>query len=114
MAKIIRLTESDLTRIVKRVIMEQQTRIDPPIQLNTKTKKGGITELIILSSWEPHPAGAVFYGYPYGSKTEVKIGFDCNKTPQTGEITVDERGVNEMQLTDTPLNDYAFVFLQGH
>lgn len=54
MKKIIRLTESDLTRIVKRVIMEQETpecqETDTNIFMDTLTKNGNNKQMSIQNT----------------------------------------------------------------
>ena len=45
MKKIVRLTESELTRIVKRVIKEQQTQVAPTNNLKNVFKKNRIINI---------------------------------------------------------------------
>jgi hypothetical protein len=54
MKRIIRLTESDLARIVKRVIMEQTTSLDDQTITKLSIKSGSIGSSVTLSNGETY------------------------------------------------------------
>lgn len=65
MKKIIRLTESDLNRIVRKVLNEQnEKKINPPLQIKVRRY---VKELMMdYRSVEMEPTGCIFNGYLRG------------------------------------------------
>jgi len=97
MKRVVRLTESDLARIVKRVISEQSNAVNIPMVWELSKKLG-------LKYSKPMGPDQVFFHY--GNKASLskqKIWMDItNNKPMT--ITVqDERGVKEFPAS-TPID----------
>lgn len=98
MKKIIRLTESDLTRIVRRVIQEQSNEVNIPLVWELAKNLG------MFYSLPMGPEQIFFhYGKNNAAKSIQKIWMDTvNQKPMT--ITIqDERGVKEFPAS-TPVN----------
>ena len=95
MKKVIRLTESDLARIIKRVISEQSDVVNIPMVWELSKKLG-------LKYSNPMGPDQVFFHYgnnPSMSKQQIWMDINNNK-PIT--ITVqDERGVKEFPASTT-------------
>ena len=97
MKKIVRLTESDLVRIIKRVISEQSNDVNIPMVWELSKKLG-------LKYSTPNGPDQVFFHYgnnPSWSKQQIWVDITNNK-PMT--ITIqDERGVKEFPAS-TPID----------
>jgi hypothetical protein len=87
MARVIKLTESDLQRIVERVLNEQsqkETPIEPPMQVAVEMR--GRRFMTDVTSYIKEAEGCIFLGNRRGEeKTEVSF-FECkNKILYVGD-----------------------------
>ena len=86
MKRIIRLTESDLTRIVKRVIKEQETAENNKIEVYGSNDN-------TFAHWD-------FPSLKANPSVLYNLSIKCTKNCQGGDYTVDKKGLktNEFQL----------------
>ena len=104
--KIVRLTESDLTRIIRRVIKEQSSGNKLIGQkyafynVKTKEKLVGAIEKIYPAKGTEAPSYSQILLVNFDTKGKMEIGFDCRKT------TLYCPSLNAQLYTDAGVEEY--------
>ena len=114
MKKIIRLTESDLTKIVQRVLNEQSDKIRKVQLLNLD---GKLVSNIELYDSEMKGAKVKFLGNEAGRSGTMEILFDCgskrvNVKPFKGTIGVPS--VQTYKFTDVATREISSAFCSAY
>lgn len=107
MAKIIRLTESELTRIVKKILKEQNDKfetLNPPVQIKIWDDYHGNEPLLWeLTDISKGPVGCEFRGKPRGVSGNWKPNqnygdgfmYNCNDNTFISNMARDERKISD-------------------
>lgn len=107
MKKIIRLTEADLTRIVKRVLAEQKERVNIvpsiKIKISSPLKPGEI--MMEYTEMEQGPSGCLFYGSRRGTAQNMVEGdhyFECS----TNKLFKEEEKQTQFRISNEAKNQF--------